>query len=343
MDIGNACTNDRCDPASGTCEHVPVVCNDGNFCTRDFCDPQGGKCQSVPEPDGTACDDGNLCTTGDQCRSGGCVATPVVCADTDVCTTDACDPAIGQCLHVPLSCDDGNACTVDHCEPTCVVPDSGGTATLPPRGCGYASGLSAVPGAPFQIGGVLRDFVCPSSGSGVCSFAPPIPGVDCDQAGGTLGGEEACAGAVLSFTFIGTGPLSGINHSVDVPVSLEIHAAPRTPGDSVQSFATDLFRLSGEITGDPLFAQLRIEAGTDFGMPSPGHTTLVQSGGSWVVESYFDLSYRIDYVATAVLLGQSGTRPRVPRERRRLCGRWDEFAGLIEPAGRHRLLLSDHG
>lgn len=60
-----------------------------------------------------------------------------------------------------------------------------------------------------------------------------------------------------------------------------------------------MFRLFGQRgvpQGDPDFDLLRIVAGTDFGMPSPGHTTLLQSGPNWEVDSFFDISYRIDFV-----------------------------------------------
>ena len=51
------------------------------------------------------------------------------------------------------------------------------------------------------------------------------------------------------------------------------------------------------LAGDPDFDLLRITAGTDFGMPSPGHTTLrKQPGGDWAVDSFFDITYRIDFV-----------------------------------------------
>ena len=33
------------------------------------------------------------------------------------------------------------------------------------------------------------------------------------------------------------------------------------------------------------------------GLPSPGHTTLTQlPGGDWSVDSFFDITYRIDFV-----------------------------------------------
>ena len=98
------------------------------------------------------------------------------------------------------------------------------------------------------------------------------------------------------------GTLSGWSRAVTLPdVGFETHVAPRTPGDPVQSFDTEMFRLFGQITnpgsGDPDFDLLRITAGNDFGMPSPGHTTLTKlPGGNWAVDSFFDITYRVDFV-----------------------------------------------
>ncbi|MCP3980165.1 MAG: hypothetical protein GY716_12740, partial [bacterium] len=70
------------------------------------------------------------------------------------------------------------------------------------------------------------------------------------------------------------------------------------------------FRLQGELFGDPDFDLLRITAGTDFGLPSPGHTTLTQvPGGSFNVDSFFDITYQIEFVGApgSQLDGESGT------------------------------------
>ncbi len=78
----------------------------------------------------------------------------------------------------------------------------------------------------------------------------------------------------------GTGVLAGFNRVVNMQVMCEAHTAPRTPGDPLQSFANDMFMLQGQLPpGDPDFDLLRITAGTGFGMPSPGHTTLTQLPG----------------------------------------------------------------
>jgi hypothetical protein len=108
----------------------------------------------------------------------------------------------------------------------------------------------------------------------------------------------------------GTGDLAGFHRLIPIPISFETHVAPRTPGDPVQSFDTDMFRLFGQAMGDPDFDLLRIVAGTDFGMPSPGHTTLTRlPGGNYTVDSFFDIEYRIDFVGSpgSVLGGRSGS------------------------------------
>ena len=85
---------------------------------------------------------------------------------------------------------------------------------------------------------------------------------------------------------------------------------PRVPGTPLQSFDTEVFRLFGQLPAvDPDFALLRIIGGTDFGLPSPGHTVLTQMGGNWGVDSVFDITYRIDFVGAigSPLAGRSGS------------------------------------
>ena len=53
------------------------------------------------------------------------------------------------------------------------------------------------------------------------------------------------------------------------------------------------------------------------GMPSPGHTTLTQSGPQWNVESFFDITYRIDFVGSpgGPFAGHSGSTTGTARIR----------------------------
>src|SRR5207249_4883285 len=109
----------------------------------------------------------------------------------------------------------------------------------------------------------------------------------------------------------GTGSLSSFSRSLNVPTQCESHTDPRTLGAIVQSFDTEMRKIQGQLpAGDPDFDLLRITAGSAFGMPSPGHTTLtLQSDGNWNVDSFFDISYRIDFVghSPGPLGGMSGS------------------------------------
>jgi cysteine-rich repeat protein len=91
-DDGDPCAAaDAC--VGGECVGTPVVCDDGNPCTADACEPALG---CVATPNTAPCDDGDPCTTVDQCAAGECAgSTPLACADTDVCTADACTPGVG--------------------------------------------------------------------------------------------------------------------------------------------------------------------------------------------------------------------------------------------------------
>jgi len=150
--------------------------------------------------------------------------------------------------------------------------------------------------------------------------APPLY---VEVPGGSLGGTKSAGGTgtLFHFEMQGTGAMAGYNRIFNFPAStatvltfndppfdvnpgtFEVHAAPRTNNAALQSFDTDMFRLFTQISnpgdGDPDFDLLRIVAGTDFGLPSPGHTTLLQSGPNWQVDSFFDITYRIDFVGKA--------------------------------------------
>jgi len=111
-------------------------------------------------------------------------------------------------------------------------------------------------------------------------------------------------------TMTGTGALTGFNRNIDLPIIVELHSGPRTPGDPIQTFATELIMLQGVITGDPNFDQLQLVAGSSFGLPSPGQATLTELGGGlYHVDSFFDVTYQIDFTSTpgSILEGMSGT------------------------------------
>jgi hypothetical protein len=112
----------------GPCD-PPPDCDDGNPCTQDSCDPATGTCVHTPVPDGTPCNDGNPCTQNDTCINGACVSTPVNCDDGIACTQDSCDPASG-CVHTPVGCDPNH--TVVRPNPCLPPPNSQYVASLQP-------------------------------------------------------------------------------------------------------------------------------------------------------------------------------------------------------------------
>jgi N-acetylneuraminic acid mutarotase len=73
---GTAC-GDACNGggtcAGGACDAIAIDCDDLNACTDDRCDPATG---CVFTDNANACDDGSPCTTGDSCSGGSCVGTP---------------------------------------------------------------------------------------------------------------------------------------------------------------------------------------------------------------------------------------------------------------------------
>jgi hypothetical protein len=192
------------------------------------------------------------------------------------------------------------------------VPDNGnGTAHIPIRDTYVQTSDMLIsnglpPGSTIQLSGVLS-----------------TPTNTVEQPGGTLAGRQGAAvGAVWQWQATGTGLLAGFNRPLNLalttPVNtfpapanagMEVHAAPNVPFAPVQAFNTDMFAMGGQTLVDPDFDFLRITAGTNFGMPSPGVTVLTQSGPNWDVLSYFDLTYRIDFIGKAggPLAGMSGS------------------------------------
>ncbi len=140
------CTTDSCDPATGCIfDWIGDECEDYNPCTLNTCEPLVG-CYFPfnNEP----CSDDDPCTVGDTCQGGTCVPGPNDdCDDTNVCTTDSCNSAVGcqnefntdmcrpaecagsvlkqtaycsegECQYpADVDCEDGNACTIDTCDP----------------------------------------------------------------------------------------------------------------------------------------------------------------------------------------------------------------------------------
>ena len=186
-------------------------------------------------------------------------------------------------------------------DPPCIEPDrSDGTVNLPPESCNFQGPLQIVDGLPtgteILIDGVLHDVNCVDP--------------NCERAGGTLGGSIHEFDAQFELGMTGTGTLGGFNRRLDLSVGVRYDTAPRNPGDAVQAFDTSIHTTLGSLSGDPDFSFLEIRSGSDLGLPSPGFTTFTDlSNGDFNVDSFFDITYRIEFVGApgGALEGFSGT------------------------------------
>ena len=167
----------------------------------------------------------------------------------------------------------------------CLVPDIGGTAQVPPAcPAGYVDGQS------FRLNGLPPGI--PITGKlSILNIQNVVEGP-----GGGLGGTTQTWDATVRLRLVGD-PTFPYDRVFMIPVSCSSDAAPRMVAGPIQSFQMDLTGLLGQLPpGDPDFDLLRVSAGSGFGLPSPGHTTLTKAGTMWAVDSFFDITYRIDYI-----------------------------------------------
>jgi hypothetical protein len=182
----------------------------------------------------------------------------------------------------------------------CAAPDNGsGTIDFPPD-CEYDNEREPMfiidglpPGTTIELWGPLTDFY----------NVVNVPG-------GGLGGEICTFDAYFNWTVEGTGDLAGFNRVLWVPVSGEIHIAPRNPGDPVQTFDALIYTLQGQLFGDPDFCTLTVHAGSGFGLPCPGGAQLTGlPNGDFAVDSFFDVTYSIEFEGCpgSIIDGYAGT------------------------------------
>jgi hypothetical protein len=213
----------------------------------------------------------------------------------------------------------------------CIAPDNGnGTIVFPP-GCPYD-----YPGQPMMIIDGLAPGTTIELRGPWTNFTNVV-----NVSGGSLGGEICSLDAEFVWQAVGTGELAGFIRNLVMPVSGEIHIGPRTPGDSVQTFAADVHRIFGELFGDPDFCALRIIAGSDYGLPGPGFATLTElPSGDFAVDSFFDIAYQVYFEGCpgSQLEDYSGTTTHTVH--RSTCY---ELAGIPvddpEPEQKYRLAL----
>lgn len=186
----------------------------------------------------------------------------------------------------------------------CEVPNVGGTAQLPPDGCIYTGAF-----------GDQMHMLPPAVNAGNTIDIDPSLGTFfnlVEVPGGSLGGHIQIYDALLELTISGTGPdLAIFNRNIFMQVAVTTESAPRTPGDAVQLFETNLVSIQGSIFGDPDFDTLSIIGGTNIAGPSPGFTQLTRlgpAGSNFQVDSFFDIAYTIDFegAAGSLLDGMAG-------------------------------------
>ena len=187
--------------------------------------------------------------------------------------------------------------------PPCYGPDNGqGTIDLPPT-CGL--GPIGPINTPIITNGLNPGDSIILLDANLLNFTPsPI------VPGGSLGGDTQHSQGNLDVHLGGTGTLSGWNIHVPIRVDCQIDSASRPYFAPQQSFDAHVFNLNGGITAPtPDFSQLHLVAGDQLGLPSPGHVTIIkQQNGTWNIDSFFDVMYRIDYVGSGMLAGHSGTQ-----------------------------------
>ncbi len=274
LGLGSACLGD----ANGD--------GDDDACAPGVCEPTTDKqaCESVNCPDGPA---GTVEACQPQCVTWNPLTQSYQITECDCKGTDEC--------HVDVTPVGGRL------DPECVVVDDGtGTATLPPPGCPYLS--------PDEFHMIVEGL--PPNTEIIADTIHTDFMIRVSEPGGNLGGRREEFNSTLIMNMVGTGDLDGFARMIAIPALSEVHTGPRVLGDPVQTFPTDMFRLEGQIFGDPDFDVLIVRAGNAFGLPSPGQTMLTLRGdGQWTVDSFFDVFYEIEFQGApgSVLSGMSGT------------------------------------
>ncbi|MBM4352265.1 MAG: hypothetical protein FJ109_00495 [Deltaproteobacteria bacterium] len=191
-DDGDACNGvETCLPGAGCAKGKALDCDDDNPCTDDSCDPKAG-CKHAYNSVG--CDDANSCTQGEACVQGKCSGGAAVsCNDSNLCTDDGCDPAVG-CTHKinQAPCNDGNLCTInDHCHLAgCIggeaLPCNDGNACTtdscdPKAGCQFKAAAGACDdGNACTTGDHCGNGLCAVTGILPCDDGNPCTDDACD-------------------------------------------------------------------------------------------------------------------------------------------------------------------
>jgi hypothetical protein len=120
-----------------------------------------------------------------------------------------------------------------------------------------------------------------------------------NQQGGIFGGEIERFDSTLILNIEGINDLQGLTSTVTLPAHCETHIGPRDVKADFQRFDTMMVDLQGA-TSTPDFESVKIVAGLNNGLPSPGSTTLSRNReGGFLVDSIFQMHYHIELVGRA--------------------------------------------
>jgi hypothetical protein len=218
IDDNDPCTNDVCEPTTGTVVHLPISgcatckkdpdCPDAGPCAKASCDK--GKCKVTPVEVGLSCDDGDLCNGKETCDGKGVCSpgVPVEKDDGNACTEDYCDPKTGNISHFDIDCGQpscdffqGKATQVS-CDPDagCKKTEVGCQNGLSCSGTEPVCATSCTPGESLVC---LPGTVCKKDGSGcalptkgACSSGSQCASGLCElnEKGNKICAETSCPG-----------------------------------------------------------------------------------------------------------------------------------------------------
>jgi len=121
------CTDDACNEASNTCDHIPnnANCDDGVYCNGlEICDASNDCLAGTPV---TCLDDLLFCTGDEICDVGidSCISEGNPCSEGTVCNeeNDVCDPS--SCSNPNGVCEEGEDCS--SCPSDCISGSGGGS------------------------------------------------------------------------------------------------------------------------------------------------------------------------------------------------------------------------
>ena len=312
---------DRCEIATSPtldCNQNGIL-DECELTTQTDCDQNGvlDECEISTETDCNGNGVLDVCelTTETDCNANGVLDVCELSPRTD-CNNNG---ILDECELTSETDCNGNR-ILDECElnPPCppAPQNAVGTVDIPPVGMPYQAE------SPLQIiDGLPPGTTIEIDGSLISNLTLQSPAVS------SLGGQVTTFDGGLFMTMSGTGALAGFNRNIVIPLPIDdpilgpnrVDSAPRVNFDPVQSFDTEMISLDGRVVGDPDFTQLQITAGTGFGLPPcPGHTTLTSlGGGTFAVDSFFDITYRIEFIGApgGALEGLSGTTTGTVRVR----------------------------